>query len=107
MLRKAFTVRRQYGFDLVKYFLSVDAEKKHGSELRKIILRPTGIKELRKLLNDRGYRHHTIFPSLSSIKDSILETQSLFGRGQHQYANTGPGFMHKIVVRDGRFVFEE
>ena len=105
--RKALTVHRGNDFDLVKYISSIDAGKKHGSDLRKLVLRPQGVYELRKLLHDRGYRQHTIFPSLSNISKSILETQELFGRGKHQYVETGPGSAHKLVVRDGRFVVEE
>jgi hypothetical protein len=105
--RKALTVHRKHGFDLVRFVSSIDVGKKHGSDLRKLVLLPKGVEELRKRLHDRGYRRHTIFPSLSSIPKSILETQELFGRGKHQYVETGPGSAHKLVVRDGRFVVED
>ena len=106
--RKAFTVHRGHDFDLAKFFAAIDAGKKHGSDrFRKLVLRLRAVQDLRRLLHERGYRQHTIFPSLSSIPRSILETQELFGRAKHQYVQTGPGSMHKVVVKDGRFVIEE
>ena len=104
--RKALTVHRAHEFDLAKFIASIEAGKKHGSDLRKLVLQSQAVEELRRLLHDRGYRQHTIFPSLSSIPRAILETQELFGRGKHQYVETGPGSAHKLVVRDGRFVIE-
>jgi hypothetical protein len=108
IMRKALTLHRPNGFDLMKYLSGIDPGKKHGSEMRKIVLRPSGYAQLRKLLHDRGYRFHTIFPSLGGIKQAILETQAIFGRGKHEYVPLqGRGTSINIVAKDGRFVVGE
>jgi FRG domain len=104
--RLALTKHRPNGFDLVRYFMSIDEGQKHGSALVKTTLKNDQVQNLRRLLHDRGYRYHSIFPALSSITDSIRETHELFGRGNHQYVKTYPGHAFKVVARGGRFVVE-
>jgi len=77
-----------------------------GSDLRKIVLHPDAVPLLRILLHERGYRYHLVFPSLSSISSSILETQELFGRGQHEYAENLSNKDVSIVSKDGRFTIK-
>lgn len=104
--RSALTKHRQNGFDLVRYFMSIDNGQTHGSALVKTTLRSDQVQNLRRLLHDRGYRRHSIFPALSSISASIRETQELFGRANHQYVKTYPGHEFKLVAKGGRFVVE-
>ncbi len=109
MPRNAFTRHLEHQFDFAKLMETIDAGKKHGSDLRKLILKPSAVDDLRKLLHDKGYRLHSVFPSLSNIVSAIKEAQELFGRGQHEYADWSKrGAEIKVVSKDGvRFTIEQ
>jgi FRG domain len=102
MPKNAFTRHLPHQFDLVKLMETIDAGKKHGSDLRKLVMAPA-VSELRKLLHDKGYRLHSVFPSLSNIVGAIKEAQELFGRGKHEYADWSKrGATIKLSSPDGR-----
>jgi hypothetical protein len=101
MPRNAFTRHLPHQFDLARLMENVEAGKKHGSDLRKLILKAPAVNDMRKILHDKGYRYHAVFPSLSNIAGAIKECQELFGRGRHEYANCLKGETIKIVDSDG------
>ena len=107
MPRYAFTRHLPYQFDFAELVANVDPGKKHGSDLRKLILKPSAIRDMRKLLHDRGYRVHSVYPTLSSIPDALREAQELFGRGRHEYAAWSKrGDAVKVVTDGARFAIE-
>jgi hypothetical protein len=67
--------------------MNLDKGAEGRPSLFKLILPTNAATQLRRLLHERGYRYHTVYPSLRSIAATIKEAEAIFGRGDHEYHN--------------------
>jgi hypothetical protein len=87
MTRSTLSRHRAFGFDLLRFMMDLDKGIEGRPSLFKLVLPAKAVADLRVRLHRDGYRHHSVYPSLRSIAASIKETETIFGRAQHEYHN--------------------